>query len=338
MQFRQHRQHPFLPADLLNMKKTDLLLLFFLLFPFGSSVVEASLYYHLDFEDAEIGPAPNHYLYQYRRANPGDIGTRTLFKAVHTSDYDFNVPSICTQTAFRGNACLSFSWPSGSSVTGDNADKIMYSVAPHYNFAPNDSTFSWNPVSVLTMEGDHRYTGFALYIPPVADMPIRPNCWTILYQVSQVTSLPLRPAFAMHIERNGQRTNEVDLLFVIRDSNDPTSSQHTGDTQNCKQSYTVTIQRGKWYSFVIYQKPSASASAGRLMVYMAGGDNLPLTSSDSALLNSFRIINYYGAWGYAGTTPEFSCQLGLSAAETGMAAKVLFDEIKYTNNYTEARP
>jgi hypothetical protein len=142
----------------------------------------------------------------------------------------------------------------------------------------------------------------------------------------------------MHIEKNGQRANEVDLLFVLRDSNNPASPQYTGDTQNCKQSYTVTIQRGKWYSFVIYQKPSASAGVGRIMVYMAEGDNLPLNSSDSSLLNSFRIINYYGAWGYAGTTPEFSCQLGLSAAETGMAARVLFDEIKHGNNYTETRP
>jgi hypothetical protein len=308
------------------------------LLAFAPAAARATLYYHIDGEDAEIGPKPTYYLYQYRRASPGDIGTRTLFKAVHTSDYDFNAPSICTQTAFRGNACLSFGWPSGSAGPDDNADKIMYPVAPHYNFAPNDSTFSWNPSSVLTMEGEHRYTGFALYIPPVADMPIRSNCWAVLYQVSQITSLPLRPAFAMHIERNGQREDEVDLLFVIRDSNDPAGPQHTGDTQNCKQSYTVTIQRGKWYSFVIYQKPSASASVGRLMVYMAGGDNLPPTSSDSALLNSFRIINYYGAWGYADTTPELSCQLGLSAAETDMTARVLFDEIKYTNNYTEARP
>jgi hypothetical protein len=301
-----------------------------------ANAARGTLYYHIDCEDTEIGPRPNFYLYQYNKAGATDAGTLNLFKAVHTSDYDFDMPSIHTQTAFRGSACLSFGWPAGGNGPGDSADKIMYPVAPHYNFSPGVNT--WVDASVLTMEGEHRYTGFALYIPSVADMPIRPNCWTILYQVSQATSLPLRPAFAMHIERNGQRANEVDLLFVIRDSNDPSGPQHTGDTQNCKQSYTVTVQRDKWYSFVIYQKPSVSAGVGRLMVYMAEGDNLPPNSQDSALLNSFRVINYYGAWGYADTTPEFSCQLGLSSAETGMAARVLFDEIKYGNNYTETRP
>lgn len=300
-------------------------------------------YYHIDSEFTFVdtvggqdpyGGQPRGTLYQSNLFN--SIGSHTLnvFRPVINGN-DVTMPLLSAANPYKGKRKLMLGWPNANEGTGDLKDKVMLQIGPHYN--ASSALNDWDPGSPLK-EDVLRYTGFALYIPSTATMPIRPNRWLVLYQVYQVDA-NVRPPFAIYIERNSQTIDTVDLLFVLRDDKSPSSEQQTGNSQNGKESYAVTLDRGTWYEFIIYQKPSQNAGLGRLMVWMAEGNDLPPSSDPTK--NAYRVVNYSGTWGYPpdpGESAVFSCQLGPYAAETPYKFNLHFDEIKFGTQYNQVNP
>lgn len=295
---------------------------------------------------------------QDNNANGIEQNTVNKFGFVVNPDGDFDDPVIITGTAFRGTGALQFGYPdfkhpdgSGRSsppnntnaqgLSVDAADKVMIAFAPHYNAFGTEHT--WNPNAVQKRDIG-RYVGFAVYIPTVETMPVANSRWTILYQAFQLGTEG-RPPFAVTIRRGdgAQQANTVQVSLGLRDDDDPESIQQTSpnDEESTIRMETVTLKRGVWYSFVIYQLPSSTPDIGRLTVWMAEGELPPL---DSPACNSCRVLDYEGAWGYPRRPDDsddrdlFSGQLGLYSNEHAAASRVLFDEIKFATTYDEANP
>jgi hypothetical protein len=305
---------------------------------------QARLYYHIDCEDTTIGiknfgvvPRPN--VKQNNLNNCVGTDTTYTFDCVVDRDLDYNPPRVITDTALKGTHSLEFSWDNKVPEGGWSGDKITCNITPHYNRFPESNDFDESSILKLEKGG---YVGFGVYMPTVDTAPIRNGPWTLIYQARQLTEDETEarpPAFAVYIDRQGHREHEVDLIFVLRnDPNDPAQMQ----SQQGAQTYTMTIKRGTWYSFVFYQLPSIHASAGRLTAYVAEGDSLPVSTHPE--FDKYLLFDYQGKWGYVTgeDAPEsasyFGSTVGLYGGEYRAPARVLFDEMKYATTYDEANP
>ncbi|MDR2673759.1 MAG: hypothetical protein LBC18_02560 [Opitutaceae bacterium] len=308
-----------------------------------STAAQAMLYYHIDCEDTTIGiknfgvvPRPN--VKQNNLNNCVGTDTTYTFDCVVDRDLDYNLPRVITDTALKGTRSLEFSWPNDPGKEW-GGDKITCNITPHYNRFPESNDFDASSILKLEKGG---YVGFGVYMPTVDTAPIRNGPWTLIYQARQLTEEETEarpPSFAVYIDRRGQREHEVDLIFVLRnDPNDPAQME----SQQGAQTYTMTIKRGTWYSFVFYQLPSIHASVGRLTAYVAEGDSLPVSTHPE--FDKYRLFDYQGKWGYVtgGDAPEsasyFGSTVGLYGGEYRAPARVLFDEMKYATTYDEANP
>lgn len=296
------------------------------------------LYYHIDNENTVVDINDPWRLYQDNTYNEVGDGSVNVFNTIlETHPNDSLRPWTTTSIAYKGNRSLVFRWNDTSTGSGDVKDKVMYAIGPHYDSMPGVN--DWDPSSVLYADG-LKYVGFALCIPSTTFMELRNGYWTMLFQSYQVNSAGGRPPFAMHIQRSNQTAQKVDLVFLIRDDNDPASYQQTGDTEHAKESILLpNIKRNIWYEFVIRLKPSLDDSEGSIMVWAAEGDNLP--SSASPDLNDYRVVNYNGKWGYDSSPdmPTFSQQIGLYSSEVSdRRATIWVDEMKYGTTYNLVNP
>ncbi|WP_145928815.1 heparin lyase I family protein [Termitidicoccus mucosus] len=314
---------------------------------------------------------PTFTLTQTNGVNCVEQNTLNKFGFVVNPDGDYDAPVIASGTGaiapFKGGGYLQFGYPAFQHPNGsgrssppgnknaqnqsmDAADKVMIAFAPHYNGFGNQH--DWNPAAVQRRDIG-RYVGFALYIPAVDTMPVENSRWTILYQAFQLGTGG-RPPFAITITRarTGQSApqgaNTVEISFGFRDSDDANSPQQTAsdDLQSTTYFRTVTLKRGVWYSFVIWQKPSSDPNIGRARAWLAEGG---LPSFSSPKLNDYLVLDFAGKWGYpnpqtpgGATNPDrdlFSGQLGLYSNDiASKPARVLFDEIKFADTYDEANP
>lgn len=166
---------------------------------------------------------------------------------------------------------------------------------------------------VLT-NGEERYLGFALKLDSTDyESPFR---WVLLFQVWQCCAF--QPPLALQGIPSKDPSAPLRFSFVRRtDAN--TANQQTSDngkrTTLINGQDTFTLERGRWYRFVLRLKPGPKQNSGF-----------------DVWLDGIHLAQHFGTWGYTprkNITDKYAVKLGIYRHAQPTSQQIYLDSIRW---------
>ena len=131
--------------------------------------------------------------------------------------------------------------------------------------------------------------------------------------------------------RTDESSNEIRMYCLEQNDNcRGETNQYSHSEYLCDSSgHQLVFQKGQWYTFVIGFKFDCSGNNGAVKVWVNGSTNMA--------------VDWYGQMGYTpdtntDTPARCDTHFGLYQQDTGSNHRVVFDEIRFTDNEAEAQP